>query len=171
MRDFSDNKYISAIDKNSFGLLYFDGVLPRRSITHNELLGYIRNILAQLHFCVHLNGYKFLARLVELYITDDGYDQATAVEYLAEVFGQTPSGITANIETAIEHNKDFANTLSKIFGISNIVITDIADTVEAIGAVFYAYFAPVTEINIDAHTEKSNIDIDKVIYYVQHTEK
>lgn len=168
MRDLSNNKYIASADKRKLGLNIFDGVLPKKQLNENEMHSTVRDFLARLGFDIHTVGYKYLAKLLHLYLIEDGYDQSAAVESIAERYGVAADLILDNLESAIEDNTGFLPLASELLGYS-VNVCGLSDAVDVLGAIFDIYF-PQVDCN-ECDMSRSHINFLQVVEYVQRTSK
>ena len=82
VRNLSNNNYIASADKSALGLSIFDGVLPKKHLSENEMHTVVRDFLARLKFDIHTVGYKYWAKLLQLYLVRDDYNQECGSLYI-----------------------------------------------------------------------------------------
>ncbi len=168
MRNLSNNNYIASADKSALGLSIFDGVLPKKHLSENEMHTVVRDFLARLKFDIHTVGYKYWAKLLQLYLVRDDYNQDASIEVIAERYGVANSLIKDNLETLIERNSEFVPLASKLLGV-DVTIDSISDAADVLGAIFHIYF-PQIECD-ECDVSRSHINFLQVMEYVQRTSK
>lgn len=168
MRSLSNNNYIVSADKSALGLSIFDGVLPKKHLSENEMHSVVRDFLARLKFDIHTVGYKYLAKLLQLYLVRDDYAQDSSIKTIAERYGVEYCLVEDNIETVIDRNSEFAPLASKLLGV-DVVIDSISAAADVLGAIFHIYF-PQIECD-ECDVSRSHINFLQVMEYVQRADK
>lgn len=146
MNDLSDNKYLteSAVDWNEYSLneILSNSFALERDTDAKHILFYITTILASMGFRYGANGFKYLAMLVTMYIIKNGYDEQTAFDAIADIYGTDAIEVKDSITACIVINGRFAHTASELLQLSigSGGCVAVSDAVEIVGAVYKKYY-------------------------------
>lgn len=148
MNDISKNKYLTDYNVNSLSLysfLYDEGV-PPRSGSHDDIISSVCDLLAILHFRTFVSGYKYLAKLITYYITDDGYNMEAAIAKISAEYGISERAAYNNISECLQQNTRFDQRASILLKKQNNASSiNVDEAVELIGALYTVYYNYVTD--------------------------
>lgn len=146
MNDLTANRYInyrnrkdSRFTLNSF---LFETAVSEKTVDGETLLSAVRDLLAVLRFKIQLLGYKYLSRLIVLYLADSEYSEARALKQIAEYYRADTKFIYSNIALNIAANKDFPEIAAQLLNIDaeSVKCNTVSDAVEIVGAIFKIFY-------------------------------
>lgn len=146
MNDMSGNRFVaaSAIDWLDYSLneVLFNSFALERETDAKRILFYVTTILSSTGFRYGVNGFKYLAMLVTLYIIQSGYSEPSAVAAVADIYGTDTDEVTDSIAACIAINGRLRHTAAELLHIplDNGECADMTTVVEIIGAVYKKYY-------------------------------
>lgn len=149
MSGISQNKYLNEYNNGNslslYSFLYDEGVAPQLG-SHEDIVNSVYNLLAILHFKTFLSGYRYLAKLIILYVSDESFDREAAVARIANEYGVSERTVTNNVTECLQLNRRFAQRTSLLLKIpTDTSSIDIDDAVELIGALYTVYCNYITD--------------------------
>lgn len=163
MNDLSSNKYVaeSAVDWRDYSLneVLSNSFALERKTDAKRILFYVTTILSSMGFRYGANGFKYLAMLVTTYLIKDGYDERTALDGIADIYGTDPVEVRDSITACIAINAGFARIASELLQLvlDKSECAAIACATEIVAAVYKKYYNYTT-------TDESVTDVRGVNY-------